>query len=262
VSVVLSAENLHFNYGKKEILRGISLELREGAVLSLLGPNGTGKSTLMRVLLGLLSPKSGRLAVQGKELTKYSVKERARLIAYVPQSSSVAFAFSALDVVLMGRVSMQSWFASPSKKDRDAAIWAMERLGIGYLATRAYPTMSGGEKQLTLIARALAQEAKILVMDEPVSGLDYGNQLRLLETIVSLSSEGYSFLKSTHFPEHAMIIGGDTIAIKNGVVIGEGASRDIVTDKLIDILYDTKVEIKNTDCGYPVCVPNFFRSQT
>jgi len=97
-------------------------------------------------------------------------------------------------------------------------------------------------------------------MDEPVSGLDYGNQLRLLETIVSLSSEGYSFLKSTHFPEHAMIIGGETIAIKNGVVIGEGASREIVTDKLIDILYDTKVEIKNTDCGYPVCVPNFFRS--
>lgn len=261
MSVVLSAENLHFNYGKKEILRGISLELREGAVLSLLGPNGTGKSTLMRVLLGLLSPKSGRVAVQGRELAKYSAKERARLIAYVPQSSSVAFAFSALDVVLMGRVSIQSWFASPSKKDRDAAIWAMDRLGIGYLATRAYPTMSGGEKQLTLIARALAQEAKILVMDEPVSGLDYGNQLRLLETIVSLSSEGYSFLKSTHFPEHAMIIGGETIAIKNGVVIGEGASREIVTDKLIDILYDTKVEIKNTDCGYPVCVPDFFRNK-
>jgi len=259
VSAVLSAENLHFNYGKKEILRGVSLELREGEVLSLLGPNGTGKSTLMKLLLGLLSPKHGHVLVRGKELVKYGVKDRAKLIAYVPQSSSVAFAFSALDIVLMGRVSMQSWFSNPSQKDKDAAIWAMDRLGIGYLAHRAYPTMSGGEKQLTLIARALAQEAKILVMDEPVSGLDYGNQLRLLETIMSLSSEGYSFLKSTHFPEHAMIVGGNTVAIKNGVVIGEGASREIVTDKLIDILYDTKVEIKNTDCGYPVCVPDFFR---
>jgi iron complex transport system ATP-binding protein len=260
VSVVLSAENLHFDYGKREILRGISLELQEGAILSLLGPNGTGKSTLIKLLLGLLPPKFGHVTLYNKALFNYGVKERAKVIAYVPQSSSVAFAFSALDVVLMGRVSRQSWFANPNQKDKDAAVWAMDRLGIGHLTSRPYPTMSGGEKQLTLIARALAQEAKILIMDEPVSGLDYGNQLRLLETIMSLSAEGYSFLKSTHFPEHAMIIGGDTVAIKNGVVIGEGKSREVVTDRLIDILYETKVEIKNTDCGYPVCVPNFYRS--
>lgn len=260
MSVVLSAENLHFDYGKREILQGISLELKEGAIVSLLGPNGTGKSTLIKLLLGLLAPKIGNIELYGKNLAKYGVKERAKTVAYVPQSSSVAFAFSALDVVLMGRISRQSWFSNPNQKDKEIALSSMKRLGVAHLANRPYPTMSGGEKQLTLIARALAGEAKILIMDEPVSGLDYGNQLRLLETIVSLSNEGYSFLKSTHFPEHAMIIGGETVAIKGGAVIGEGKSTEVITDALIDILYGAKVEIKNTECGYPVCVPNFFRS--
>lgn len=261
MSAVLSAENLHFNYGKNEILKGVSLSLEQGGILSLLGPNGTGKSTLIKLLLGLLPPKNGEVFIYGKNLRTYGVKERAKIIAYVPQSSNVAFAFSALDVVMMGRVSRQSWFAAPSSSDKKIAVAAMERLGIGHLATRAYPTMSGGEKQLTLIARALAQEAKILVMDEPISGLDYGNQLRLLETIISLSKEGYSFLKSTHFPEHAMAIGGKTIAIKGGAVIGEGNSKSVVTGELIRILYDTKVKIKNTECGYPVCVPEFYNNK-
>lgn len=257
----IRVDNIGFNYGKREILKGVSLQLQEGEILSLLGPNGTGKSTLIKLILGLLKPKFGDAYVQEKKVSSYSPKELAKTIAYVPQSSNVAFAFSALDVVMMGRVSRQSWFANPSSEDKTAAMWAMDRLGIAHLANRAFPTMSGGEKQLTLIARALSQEAKVLVMDEPVSGLDYGNQLRLLETILSLSNEGYAFLKSTHFPEHAMVVGGRTIAIRDGVVIGEGSSKDTVTDELIDALYDTKVQIKSTDCGYPACVPNFFRRE-
>lgn len=259
---VIEAKDLHFSYGQKEILKGVSISLRQGDILSLLGPNGTGKSTLIKLLLGLLIPKSGEITLEEKKLSSYSPKERAKKIAYVPQSSGVAFAFSALDVVMMGRAARQSWFASPSKTDKEAAIRAMERLGVSHLANRAYPTMSGGEKQLTLIARALAGEAKILVMDEPISGLDYGNQLRLLETIISLSKEGYSFLKSTHFPEHAMIVEGTTIAIKNGVVLTKGLSRDAVTKELIGSLYDTSVEIQRTACGYPVCVPRFFTQKT
>lgn len=260
MSVVLLAKNLHFSYGRQEILKGVSFLLKQGDILSLLGPNGTGKSTLIKLLLGLLPPKNGEVFIYGKNLHKYSIKERANIVAYVPQSSNVAFAFSALDVVMMGRVSKQSWFSNASSSDKKIALSVMERLGIAHLANRAYPTMSGGEKQLTLIARALAQEAKILVMDEPISGLDYGNQLKLLETIISLSHEGYSFLKSTHFPEHAMVIGGKTLAIKDGVIIGYGDSRAIITDELIKILYGVDVIIKNTECGYPVCIPNFFRS--
>ena len=122
MSVVLSADNLHFNYGKNEILKGISLSLKEGDILSLLGPNGTGKSTLIKLLLGLLAPKNGEIFVYDKNLHKYNVRERAKIIAYVPQSSNVAFAFSALDVVMMGRVSRQSWFASPSTADKQIAI--------------------------------------------------------------------------------------------------------------------------------------------
>jgi iron complex transport system ATP-binding protein len=258
MKTVLSCNNLHFNYGKKKVLGGIDLELKEGEILSLLGPNGTGKSTLMKIILGLLKPQDGHVAVYGKALGRYGAKERAKTVAYVPQSSNVAFAFSALDVVMMGRVSHGSIFSNPTKTDREKAVEAMDRLGIASLANRDYPTMSGGEKQLTLIARVLAQGAKILIMDEPISGLDYGNQLLLLETIISLSKEGYSFLKSTHFPEHAMIIGGRTIAIKNGSVIADGDSANVISPELIGILYGAKVDIKSTECGYPVCVPSFF----
>lgn len=126
---------------------------------------------------------------------------------------------------------------------------------------RTFQTLSGGEKQLVLIARSLAQGAKILVMDEPVSGLDYGNQLRLLETIITLSKEGYAFLKSPHFPEHALMLGGYTYALKDGYVLAHGDTTAILTEQLINELYNTNVMLKQTLCGYPVCVPAFVNTK-
>ena len=252
-----SAENLYFSYNSTPILQGVDLHIDEGSIVSLLGPNGTGKSTLMKLFLGLLNPKSGEVILKGKPLQRYSIKERALHVSYVPQSTQVAFAFCALDIVMMGRIAFESWFQKPSKTDRDLARAAMERLGIGHLEKRTFQTLSGGEKQLVLIARSLAQGAKILVMDEPVSGLDYGNQLRLLETIMKLSKEGYTFLKSTHFPEHALMLGGYTYALKDGHILAHGLTCKTITQELINELYHTNIELKQTVCGYPVCIPSF-----
>jgi len=251
------AKNLFFSYNDMPLLKGIDITINEGSIVSLLGPNGTGKSTLMKLLLGLLQPKEGRVILKNQTITDYTPKEKAKHISYVPQSTMIAFAFEAIDIVIMGRVAFESWFAKTSKADKALAYQAMERLGIAHLAHRTFQTLSGGEKQLVLIARSLAQGAKILVMDEPVSGLDYGNQLRLLETILSLSKEGYTFLKSTHFPEHALLLGGYTYALKEGNVLAHGFTCNVITEQLINELYNTNVKMKQTQCGYKVCVPSF-----
>lgn len=255
------AKNLFFSYNNKPVLQGVDLAIEKGSIVSLLGPNGTGKSTLMKLFLGLLTPKSGEVILKGKALQSYSIKERAYHVSYVPQSTQVAFAFFALDIVLMGRIAFETWFKKPSQADIHLAREAMDRLGILHLEKRTFQTLSGGEKQLVLIARSLAQGAKILVMDEPVSGLDYGNQLRLLETIMNLSQEGYTFLKSTHFPEHALMLGGYTYALKDGHILAHGLTCKTITQELINELYHTNIELKQTACGYPVCIPSFIHTK-
>jgi len=256
------AKNLCFSYNDTPVLKGVDITVNEGSIVSLLGPNGTGKSTLMKLLLGLLLPKEGRVILKNQTITDYSPKEKAKHLSYVPQSTMIAFAFEAIDIVLMGRIAFEGWFAKASKADKALAYHAMERLGIAHLAHRTFQTLSGGEKQLVLIARSLAQGAKILVMDEPVSGLDYGNQLRLLETILSLCDEGYTFLKSTHFPEHALLLGGYTYALKDGYVLSHGFTCNVVTEGLINKLYDTDVMMKQTVCGYKVCIPSFIKKSS
>ena len=255
------ARHLHFSYQQKSVLHDVSVEIPEGSIVSLLGANGAGKSTLMKILLGLLAPTQGDVVLKDKSLSHYSVKERATLIAYVPQSSKIVFAFNAIEIVLMGRIAYESWFKKASAHDLALCHHALARLGIEHLAQRNYQTLSGGEKQLVLIARALAQGAKILVMDEPISGLDYGNQLRLLETILKLSQEGYTFLKSTHFPEHALLLGGYTYALQNASIVAHGKTEEIVNEALINQLYATNVHLATTTCGYRVCIPDFMKKE-
>lgn len=255
------AKHIHFSYQQKNVLEDVSISIPEGSIVSLLGSNGAGKSTLMKILLGLLLPAQGEVLLKGTSLKAYSIKERAKEIAYVPQSTKIVFSFSALEIVLMGRIAFESWFKKATKGDIALAHQAMEKLSIAHLADRNYQTLSGGEKQLVLIARSLAQGAKILIMDEPIAGLDYGNQLRLLEAILTLSREGYTFLKSTHFPEHALLLGGHTYAIQDTKILAYGKTNDVITTELINTLYSTKIELQTTVSGYHVCVPNFITNK-
>lgn len=204
---MLSADRLDIGYGGKPIGRGLEVSVEAGRILCLLGPNGCGKTTLFRTLLGLIPPVAGRVLLAGRPITAMRRAEIAQAISYVPQAHAPPFPFEALEVVLMGRTARLGTFGQPGRMDRHRAQAAMERLGIADLAGRDYSRLSGGQRQLVLIARALAQDTPLIVMDEPTASLDFGNQAHVLAQISGLVrdavSEGRGVILSTHDPDQA-----------------------------------------------------------
>lgn len=255
----LEAQGIHFGYGSRRVLNDVSLTLSDGQVVALLGPNGSGKSTLLKILLGFLRPQRGEVWLDGAPIRRIPPKALARNIAYVPQLHQAAFPYPVHEIVLMGRMPHQRFWSGYSRHDRQLAREALEKLSIGHLQDRAYTEISGGERQLALIARALAQGATTLIMDEPVSGLDYGNQIRLLERIHQLAGEGYSFLKSSHFPEHALLISDRVILLSGGVVLAEGLPGEVITQNYLRELYQVEVEMVSVTDVFTACVPSFTR---
>jgi len=205
--MILEARHLAIGYGRKRVGHDIDLDIRAGEVLCLLGPNGGGKTTLMKTLLGLLPALEGTVKLEGEDIAAFSRTRLAKLVGYVPQAGSNFFPFTVLDTVLMGRVAHIGLFASPGRKDVAAADAALAALGVAHLRDRIYPEISGGERQLVLIARALAQEPRLLVMDEPTASLDFGNQLRVLDQISALAKRGMAVVLSTHDPDHVFLCG-------------------------------------------------------
>lgn len=250
---IISVKNLSFSYPKRDVLQGIDFELYRGEVVSLLGANGCGKSTLIRLILGLLKG-IGEIKIENKELHKYSQKEIASHIAYIPQYHNVPFNYSVLDMVVMGRIFKLGLFASPSKNDFEIAHEALATIGIENLSSRAFGELSGGQKQMVLLARALTQEAKTFIMDEPVSGLDYGNQIRLLEMINTLSAKGYTFLKTTHYPDHAIMVSNRVVVMDEGKIIANGTTKEVITDEMLNNIYNIRANIIEHD-SKQWCIP-------
>lgn len=256
----LKAEGVGFAYpGGPLLLDGVSFALEAGEALCLLGPNGTGKTTLLRCLLGLERIARGRIELCGRDLAGLSPAESARLVAYVPQDTSTVFAFLAFDVVLMGRSPHLAFMASPTDEDRRLALGAMARLGIGNLAARPFLELSGGERQMVLVARALAQGSTVLVMDEPCAGLDIGNQMRIIRIIRQLARDGYSILLTTHLPDHAFAVGGRVALLKDGRMIGPAAPETLLDAAALGRLYDTPIDVIRVPAGPAtgqyLCVP-------
>jgi iron complex transport system ATP-binding protein len=212
-------------------------------VLALLGPNGGGKTTLIKTLLGLIAAKAGGVELGDRALTSYTSGERARLIAYVPQSHSATFAFTVETVVLMGRTAHGNLFSRPTAADRAVAKRAMERFDILHLRERPYTMISGGERQLALLARALAQEPKFIVLDEPTASLDFGNQGRVMREIRALGASGHGVLFTTHDPNHAMRAADRAYLLRQGVRLGEGAVGQVLGRMQIEALYGTPVQL-------------------
>jgi iron complex transport system ATP-binding protein len=240
-SVELLAEGVHFAYAGRGVLRGVTLTVRPGEVLSLLGANASGKTTLLRLLLGLARPKAGRIALNGKPLAHYPRRELARYLAYVPQTHVSPFPYKVREVAVLGRLPHTGLMRSPTRRDYEVVMEILERLGIADLAERPYTEISGGERQLTLIARALAQGAHILILDEPVSGLDYGNQLRFLAHLRSLAADGYAIVKATHHPEHALLASTRVALLCGGTIVLEGPPAEVVTPATIQQIYGVEV---------------------
>lgn len=251
----ISVKDISFSYKDNDVLKDISFEAQEGEFISVLGPNGVGKSTLFKCILKLLEPKSGSIYIDETAISGMKPSEIAKKIAYIPQYNSPAFNFSVLDMVLMGTTAQIGRFDVPKEEQLQTAKEAIETLGITHLQDKGYANISGGERQLTLIARAIAQKAKILVMDEPSASLDFGNKIRLMKTIKGLAKTGYTIIQSTHDPEQAYFYSDKILAMHAGRVIAFGSPREVVDNKLISTLYGLDVDVVPVAGGVVSCVP-------
>jgi iron complex transport system ATP-binding protein len=236
--MTLSGDGLTIGYSDRVVGRGLDVTLAPGEVLALLGPNGSGKTTLLKTLLGLLAPLAGEARIDGRSLASYSIRERARRIAYVPQLHNPTFAFTVETVVLMGRTAHGNLFSRPSAKDREVAARALGEFGIETLATRPYTMISGGERQLVL----LAQEPQFIVLDEPTASLDFGNQGKVMREIRALAASGRGVLFTTHDPNHALRAADRAYLLRDGARVAEGAVRDVLTRPQLEALYGAPVE--------------------
>ena len=256
----LDVSDLSFSYTKEGrlVLNGVSFSAKSGDLLAVLGPNGVGKSTLFRCILGFLTNYSGQIHLNGIDLKKLDSRSIARMVAYIPQSTYPVFNFAVLDLVLMGMTNQIRLLGEPKAEHVEKALKAMKSLGIEKLKNAGYAEISGGERQLALIARALVQDAKILIMDEPTANLDYGNQIRVMRKIRKLADAGYLIILSTHNPEHAFLYANRVLVIKDGRVIADGKPDTDLTAGLIGTVYGVKVHVddyRNVAGVHKICVP-------
>jgi len=257
--MLLELENVYGGYGNGDIVKGVTCCADYGEVLCLVGPNGCGKTTLFRLILGSLPMSSGSIHIDGYDTKSLSPKELANLIAYIPQYHTPIFAYTVLDVVIMGRASHFSSFETPKATDRDAAFTALEKVNALHLANKKYTALSGGQRQLILIARAICQSAKVFVMDEPAANLDYANHQLLIEVIRDLAKKGYCVVMSTHSPEHPASIGSKVLLMKEGHVADFGPPHQVITPDNLEAVYDIEMDVITVSDRYGVnrtiCMP-------
>ncbi|KYC48998.1 MAG: Cobalamin import ATP-binding protein BtuD [Candidatus Methanofastidiosum methylothiophilum] len=234
---MININNLSFNYGAFKVLEDVSFSLEKGKLCALFGPNGSGKSTLLKCLAGLNKVSNGEVFINGGNLNSYTPKELARLVAYVPQEHKPPFPFKVKEVVLMGRTPHLGGFFSPSKADLDYTDYAMNIIGIDNIAERYYTELSGGQRQLVLLARSFAQNTPIMLLDEPTSALDFKNQINIWKILKSLASKGKTVVVCTHDPNYVSWFCDTVVFIKEGNLVKFGDSKEVMDNDILKLLY-------------------------
>ena len=260
MDICLQADQIEFRYEgatSRPVFSELSLAVGKGSVFCLLGPNGTGKSTLLKCLCGLLQCGKGRILLNGNSIRYLGPTTLAQAIGYVPQSQVPVFPYAVEEVVVMGRAPHLKTLAMPSKTDYQKAGRAMDAVGITHLARRPCTRLSGGEWQLTLLARALVQEAQLLILDEPTSHLDVGNQVKILHTIQSLAAQGLTIVMATHFPDHALWTADQVAVLNQGRITIHGAPDEVLTSRTLKDVYGVDIKVLEIAEGTTsrICLP-------
>lgn len=239
----IDARGLRFSYGRAPVIDDVSLTLAAGEMLGVIGPNGSGKSTLVRLLSGVVRPSAGTIQIHGRAIAEYSRRDLARAIAVVPQDTVIEFPFSVTEVVLMGRSPHLGGFAFEGDRDLDVARRAMQRTGVLELADRSIHELSGGERQRVILARALAQEASILLLDEPAAFLDIRHEVEIYDLLQALQREGKSVLTVLHDLNLAALYCDRVALLKAGRLVRVGTPAEVITYSLLTEVYETEVYV-------------------
>lgn len=246
---IISLDKLRFGYGgdQRPVLNDLSLEIPAGAITAILGPNGAGKTTLLHVILGLLPPRAGQVLLDGQTQATLSRREMSRLIGLVPQAEYIPFDFSVLEYALLGRSPYLGMLEMPSEEDYRVATDVLNSLGLSDLQHRAVTEISGGERQMVMLARSLAQQPRILLLDEPTSHLDLSNKSRLLRVLRRLAARGVTVVFTTHDPEAAIAIAQYLIMMRDGRTLASGSLTDVLTTDNLIATYGTPIRLVHVD---------------
>jgi iron complex transport system ATP-binding protein len=258
--MTLRATNLDCGYTDMPNVKGASFTLREGEFLCLLGPNGSGKTALLKTLAGLLPVRRGGFEIDGTDMLNAAPRERAGMLAYVPQTHAPVFPFAVKDVVVMGRAGRWALWAGPDASDWDAAESALATTGMTDFADRAYSQLSGGERQMVMLARALAQGTRFLILDEPAASLDFCNQQKMLNLLRDLAAGGKGIVMASHNPEHALRCATHVAIVRNHRLECLGNPLSALTPELLQDLYNIRFIVSWVGEGarrVPVCVPEY-----
>lgn len=252
---LMRVSDASFSYdGQHNIFENINFSVKKGDVFCILGPNGTGKTTLIKCINGLMKLRSGKILFKEKNIYSLNKTEIAKNIGYIPQIHNSTFPFSVLDVVLMGRSPHLEMFASPGEKDIKIAEESLKTLNITHMRDVPYTEISGGEQQLVFLARILTQKPSILLLDEPTSHLDFGNQMRTLNIIEKLAKSGLSIVMSSHFPDQAFISANKVALMKGKNFTDLGSPEKVITEENMEEIYDIQVKIVDIE-HRKACIP-------
>lgn len=255
----LHLDKVTVGYKRTAVLKDVSFTLNSGEVLCILGQNGSGKTTLFKTIMKLNKPLSGTISIEDCDISDWPFNKIAGYIGYIPQNYSSVFPYTALEMVLMGRTPQIGMWSMPKATDIKIALESMKTLNILPLKNKVFTKISGGERQLVLIARAIAQQTKLLIMDEPTNNLDFGNQALILNQIKKLSKKGMAVIMATHVPEHAFLYADKVLMVKDGSVLAYGKSKEILSEENLRELYGTNLKLMPVvDENYPgfkVCIP-------